>query len=149
MTTASIPDGVRTLQGSSRYSKIDIAWRYVFVPAAGSDGVLPKIRKLKMSPMPFLTISLYQRKPSSQQMGRSSLSLGTILCLELEVRVGAKNSLHENSSLLRTIPDNTSLQICSKVHTSASRSSLLTLLRAWSWKCGCEPKDPKMKVCFY
>ena len=36
--------------------------------------------------------------------------LVTILCLELEVRVGAKNSLHENSSLLHTIPDNTSLQ---------------------------------------
>ena len=32
------------------------------------------------------------------------------MCLELEVRVGAKNSLHENSSLLHTIPDNTSLQ---------------------------------------
>ena len=68
LTTASFPDGVRTLQGSSRYSKIDIAWRYVFVPAAGSEGVLPKIRKMKMSPMPFLTIPLYQRKPSSQQI---------------------------------------------------------------------------------
>ena len=109
LTTASIPNGVRTLQGSLRYCKIDIAWRYVFVPAAGSEGVLPKIRNMKMSHMPFLTIPLYQRKPSSQQMGRSSLSLGTILCLELEGRVGAKNSLHENSSLLHTIPDNTSL----------------------------------------
>ena len=68
LTTASIPDGVRTLQGSSRYSKIDIAWRYVFVPAAGSEGVLPKIHNMKMSHMPFLTIPLYQRKPSSQQI---------------------------------------------------------------------------------
>ena len=83
------------------------------MPAAGSEGVLPKIRNMKMSPMPFLTIPLYQRKPSSQQMGRSSLSLGTILCLELEGRVGAKNSLHENSSLLHTIPDDTSLQFYS------------------------------------
>ena len=100
LTTASIPDGVRTLQGSSRFSKIDIAWRYVFVPAAESEGVLPKISNMKMSPMLFLTIPLYHRKPSSQQMGRSSLSLGTILCLELEVRVRAKKSIHENSSLL-------------------------------------------------
>ena len=79
------------------------------MPSARSEGV-PKIRNMKMSPKPFLTIPLYQRKPSSQQMGCSSLSLETILCLELEVRVGAKNSLHENSSLLHTIPDNTSLQ---------------------------------------
>ena len=47
LTTASFPG--RTLQGSSRYSKIDIARRYVFVPAAGSEGVLPKIRNMKMS----------------------------------------------------------------------------------------------------
>ena len=75
------------------------------MPAAGSEGV-PKIRNMKMSPMPFLTIPLYPQVNRWDR--RSSLSLGTILCLELEARVGAKNSLHENSSLLHTIPDNTS-----------------------------------------
>ena len=42
LTTASIPDGVRTLQRSSRYSKIDIVWRYVFVPAVGSEEFFQK-----------------------------------------------------------------------------------------------------------
>ena len=62
---------------------------------------------MKMSPMRFLTIPLYQRKPSSQQIGRSSLSLGTILCLELEVRVGEKihyMKVHPYCILFLTIP---------------------------------------------
>ena len=62
------------------------------MPAAGSEGV-PKIRKMKMSPNAILnSTSLPKGTLKSIEETPSSLSLGTILCLELEVRVGAKNS---------------------------------------------------------
>ena len=76
----------------------------------------------------------------------SSLSLGTILCLELEVWVGAKNSLHSRQFILTAYY---SWQyLLSKYAPKSPQPPDLACehFLAWSWKWRCEPKDPKMKV---
>ena len=69
----------------------DLAWRHLFVPGAGSEGV-PKVCNIKMSHNAIPTIPLYQRTPYNQWLRVQSELGDTFLCLKLEVRVGAQKS---------------------------------------------------------